>query len=61
MIMDYETREKRAPTKEEREAKKDKARREAEKALAARKKEDDAFRTNFERLRAERLARENKS
>ena len=46
-IMDYETREKRPPTKEEREAKKDKARREAEKALAARKKEDDAFRANL--------------
>jgi hypothetical protein len=60
-IMDYETREKRPPTKKEREAKKDKARREAEKALAVRKKEDDAFRAKFERLRAERLARENKS
>jgi len=57
----YETPEKRPPTKEEREAKKDKARLEAEKALAARKKDDEAFRANFERLRAERLARENKS
>jgi hypothetical protein len=60
-IMDYETQEKRPPTKEEREAKKQKARQEAEKTLAARKKEDDAFRANFERLKAERLARENKS
>ena len=59
--MDYETREKRSPTKEEREAKKEKARQEAEKVLAARQKEDAAFRANFERLRAERLARENKS
>jgi hypothetical protein len=59
--MDYETREKRSPTKEEREAKKQKAREEAEKVLAARRKEDAAFRANFERLKAERLARENKS
>jgi hypothetical protein len=59
--MDYEAQEKRPPTKEEREAKKQKARQEAEKTLAARKKEDDAFRANFERLKAERLARENKS
>jgi hypothetical protein len=59
--MDYETQEKRPPTKEEREAKKEKARQEAEKVTAERKKEDDAFRANFERLKAERLARENKS
>jgi hypothetical protein len=58
--MDYETQEKQLPTKEEREAKKEKARKEAEKALAARKKEDEAFRANFERLKAERLAREAK-
>jgi len=56
--MDYETQDRRLPTKEEREAKKEQARRDAEKALAARKKEDDAFRANFERLKAERLARE---
>ena len=61
-MMDYETQEKRPPTKEEREAKKEKARLEAEKALVLRKKEDEAFRANFERLKAERLAREaNKS
>jgi hypothetical protein len=59
--MDYETQEKQPPTKEEREAKKGKARVEAEKALAARKMEDKAFRANFERLKAERLARETKS
>lgn len=46
------------PTKEEREAKKAKARKEAEQNLTARKKSDDAFRTNFERLKAERFARE---
>jgi len=60
--MDYETQEKLPPTREERAAKKEKARQEAEEALAARKKEDEAFRANFERLKAERLAREaNKS
>ena len=56
--MDYETQERRLPTKEEREAKKEQARKDAELALAARKKEDAAFRANFERLKAERLARE---
>ena len=61
ITMDYETQEKRPLTKEEREAKKQKAREEAEKALAARKKDDEAFRANFERLKAERLAREIKS
>ncbi len=54
----FEHREKRPATKEEREAKKQRARQEAEIALAARKKEDDAFRANFQRLKAERLARE---
>ena len=56
--MDYETQEKPRPTKEEREAKKEQARKDAEKALIARKKADDAFRANFERLKAERRARE---
>jgi len=60
-MMDYETQERRPPTKEEREAKKEKARREAERVLAERKKEDESFRANFERLKAERLARETKS
>lgn len=56
--MNYETQEKQLLTKEQREAKKEKSRRDAEVALAARKKQDDAFRANFERLKAERLARE---
>ena len=56
--MDYETQEKQPPTKEEREAKKAQARKDAEQALIARKKADDAFRANFERLKAERRARE---
>ena len=57
-MMDYQTQEKIPPTKEEREAKKARARKEAEKAIVARKKADDAFRANFERLKAERRARE---
>jgi hypothetical protein len=56
--MNYQNREKRLPTKEEREAKKEQNRKDAEMVLAARKKADDAFRANFERLKAERLARE---
>ena len=56
--MDYETHEKLPPTREEREAKKERARNDAEEALVARKKADDAFRANFERLKAERRARE---
>jgi hypothetical protein len=45
-------------TREERTAKKEKARWDAEENLTARKKADDAFHLNFERLKAERLARE---
>jgi hypothetical protein len=56
--MNYQNREKRLPTKEEREAKKEQNRKDAEMVPAARKKADDAFRANFERLKAERLARE---
>jgi hypothetical protein len=59
--MEYEAQERRLPTKEEREAKKAKARWDAEQNLNARKKSDDAFRANFDRLKAERLARENNS
>jgi len=58
MGMDYEAQERRLPTKEEREAKKAKARWDAEQNLKARHKSDEAFRANFERLKAERLARE---
>ena len=56
--MDFENREKPSLTAEERLAKKEKSRWDAEKALSERKKSDDAFRANFERLKAERLARE---
>lgn len=54
----FEHREKPPVTKEEREAKKERARQDAMVALASRKQADDAFRANFERLKAERLARE---
>jgi hypothetical protein len=54
----FEHREKPPITKEEREAKKERARQDAVVALASRKKDDDAFRANFERLKAERIARE---
>lgn len=54
----FEHREKPPITKEEREAKKERARQDAVKALALRKKEEDAFRANYERLKAERMARE---
>jgi hypothetical protein len=45
--MNYQNREKRLPTKEEREAKKEQNRKDAEMVLAARKKADDAFRAKF--------------
>lgn len=60
LAMEYVYKDKLPPTKDERVAKKEKARGDAEQNLAARKKVDDAFRSNFERLKAERLARENK-
>lgn len=59
--MDYEFQEKVLPTKEEREAKKDQARRDAAKALNERREADDAFRANFEPLKLERRARESKT
>ncbi len=54
----FEHKQKPPPTKAEREAKKEKSLLEAQEALAERKKADDAFRANFERLKAERKARE---
>jgi hypothetical protein len=56
--MDFENREKPALTAEERLATKEQSRWDAEKALNERKRSDNAFRANFERLKAERLARE---
>jgi hypothetical protein len=46
-FFNYEAQEKRLPAKEEREAKKAKARWDAEQNLTARKKSDDAFRENL--------------
>ena len=59
-MMEYVYQDKQPPSKEEQVAKKEKARLDAEQNLTARKKVDDAFRSNFERLKAERLARETK-
>ena len=44
----------------EREARLAKQRAEAEQAMAERQQSDEAFRANYERLKAERLAREDK-
>jgi hypothetical protein len=60
-MSDFEQRERPPVTPEERAAKKEKSQLEAALALAERKKADDAFRANFERLRAERRAREGRS
>jgi hypothetical protein len=57
-MTDFENRAKPPLSREEREAKMEKRRWDAEQALIERKKADDAFRANFERLKAERLARE---
>jgi hypothetical protein len=56
--MTYENRTTPPRSREERAALMEKRREDAEKALNERRKADDAFRANFERLRAERLARE---
>ena len=56
--MEYEAKEKVPLTPEERAAKKEKSLWDAKKALSERKKADDAFRVNYERLKAERIARE---
>ena len=56
--MTYENRTMPPRSREERAALMEKRREDAEKALDERRKADDAFRANFERLKAERLARE---
>lgn len=58
--MDYENRVKPAVSGVEREARLEKRRVEAEQAMEERRKAESAFRANYERLRAERLAREAK-
>jgi len=54
----FEQREKPPTSAEERAAKVEQRRWDAEQAMRERKKADEAFRANFERLKAERLARE---
>jgi len=56
--MNYENQAKPPITAEERAAKKEKSLWDAEQALKERKQADEAFRANYERLKAERLARE---
>lgn len=58
MTMDYVAVEKRQLTKEERDAKKEQARLVAKQNLRERSKKDEAFKSNFKRLKAERKARE---
>ncbi len=57
-LMTYENRTIPPRSREERAALMEKRREDAEKALDERRKADDAFRANYERLKAERLARE---
>jgi hypothetical protein len=61
ICMTYENRVKPAVSGVEREARLKKRRVEAEQAMEERRKTEAAFRANYERLRAERLAREAKS
>ena len=58
--MAYADRVKPAASKLEREARLEKQRVEATQAMEERRKADAAFRANYERLKAERLARETK-
>jgi hypothetical protein len=53
----FEAREKPPTSAEQRAEKAEKRRLDAEQAMRERKQADDAFRANFERLKAERLAR----
>ena len=56
--MTYENRTIPPRSREERAALMEKRREDAEQALVERKQADEAFRANYERLKAERLARE---
>jgi len=58
--MAYENRVKPVVSGAEREARLEKRRIEAEQAMEERRRADAAFRANYERLKAERLAREAK-
>ena len=56
--MQFDKRAKPTTNRVEREARLERQRAEAEQAIVERKQADDAFRANYERLKAERLARE---
>jgi hypothetical protein len=58
--MTYDNRKKPPSNSLEREARREDQRIEAERTMAERKQADEAFWSNFERLKAERLARETK-
>ena len=58
--MTYSNRVRPATSSIEREDRAEKRRTEAERAMAERRESDQAFRANYERLKAERLARETK-
>jgi hypothetical protein len=58
--MTYSNRAKPATSSIEREDRAEKRRNEAERAMAERRESDEAFHANYERLKAERLARETK-
>jgi hypothetical protein len=58
--MTYRNRVKPATSSIEREERAEKMRNEAERAMAERREADEAFLANYERLKAERLARETK-
>ena len=58
MMVNFNNRRKPPSNSMEREARLKDQRIEAENAMAERERADKAFRSNFERLRAERLARE---
>ena len=56
--MDYEDRVRPASSKEERDKRIERQRVDAKKAMEERRRAEDAFRANYERLKAERIARE---
>ena len=58
--MTYSNRTKPATSRIEREERAEKTRNEGARAMAERREADEAFRANYERLKAERLARETK-
>ena len=58
MMVNFDNRRKPSSNSVEREARLEEQRKQAEKAMAERQQADEAFRSNYERLKAERVARE---